>query len=212
MACGILSVGETNFEAFCETNPIWVDTPVREEPTMWTRLDLEIRQQQMRARNCSGKIDRELVITLAAQMVSDKEIAEVLGISVRTLRECCTDELERGRARISGQMKKVIYCLAMAGDVHAMIFLLDLLDPPEDMQQKDQARKDRKSKPVNAATKCFRFLRRYRLRRRGYFPVGSGCLSLKTGGKMGSRQRTRLLDLSALSGFSCNLPAKRIES
>ena len=67
---------------------------------------------------------RETVKALAAYGNRQEEIANVVGISVRTLRKHFRVELDRGAVEANTQVSQALYKQARAGNVTAAIFWL----------------------------------------------------------------------------------------
>jgi hypothetical protein len=85
-------------------------------------------------------IDRDLVFRLACIQCSDQEIAEVVGVSVDTLRRRFIKILEQGKQEGRQSLRRAMYEKAMNGDSRLQIFLskqyLGMRDTPEDGEAK----------------------------------------------------------------------------
>jgi hypothetical protein len=110
------------------------------------------RQQRMWKRINSGKsgrgrppiqFDQALVKHLASQFYSNRVIAGMLGTTVRTLLEHCSDALQVGRAPFMNPLRMTLYRLAMEGYWPALRLMLllhtDLTDKPERLRPLAQA-------------------------------------------------------------------------
>jgi DNA-binding Lrp family transcriptional regulator len=94
-------------------------------------------EQEPRKTNKKYKtVDRDLVFRLACIQCSDQEIAEVVGVSVDTLRRRFSKILEQGKQEGRQSLRRAMYEKAMNGDSRLQIFLskqyLGMRDTPED--------------------------------------------------------------------------------
>ena len=94
-------------------------------------------EQEPRKTNKKYKtVDRDLVFRLACIQCSDQEIAEVVGVSVDTLRRRFLKILEQGKQEGRQSLRRAMYEKAMNGDSRLQIFLskqyLGMRDTPED--------------------------------------------------------------------------------
>lgn len=81
-------------------------------------------------------IDRDLVFRLACIQCSDREIAEVVGTNVQTLRRRFGTLIDSGKEQGKQSLRRAMYEKAMNGDSRVMLFLskqyLGMRDTPED--------------------------------------------------------------------------------
>mgnify|MGYP000701764812 CR=1 FL=1 len=79
-------------------------------------------------------VDTTLVEKLAAHGLADHEIADVLGISERTIQRRCRVALDRGRAKLKVSLRRWQIRAAKRGNVTMLIWLgkqyLGQRDPP----------------------------------------------------------------------------------
>jgi AraC-like DNA-binding protein len=104
-------------------------------------------QANKQAKNKGGrpaiKVDTDLIEKLAAIHCTNKEIAEVLGISIDTLQRNFPDFLQKGRATGKAKLRRLQWQKAEEGNPTMLIFLGKQI-----LGQKDQPFDDGDTEPL----------------------------------------------------------------